>query len=155
MMFELPCSGKESACNARDPGLISGSGRSPGEGNDNPLQYSCLENPTDPCGLQFMGHKESDTTEWLMLYDVYQANTVLKIKCLFIHLIFPQTLWGLSTILILNGEPEAQSDWVTFPRLHSQWEVESAFEPVVWPHRLLSCVFFWPLGCGTYRLDFF
>ena len=47
MMFELPCSGKESACNARDPGLISGSGRSPGEGNDNPLQYSCLENPTD------------------------------------------------------------------------------------------------------------
>ena len=30
-----------------DPGLISGSGRSPGEGNRNPLQYSCLENPID------------------------------------------------------------------------------------------------------------
>ena len=36
--------GKESACNAGDPGLIPGSGRSPGEGNGNPLQYSCLEN---------------------------------------------------------------------------------------------------------------
>ena len=36
---------KESACNERDPGLIPGSGRSPGKGNGNPLQYSCLENP--------------------------------------------------------------------------------------------------------------
>ena len=36
---------KASACNAGDPGLIPGSGRSPGEGNGNPLQYSCLENP--------------------------------------------------------------------------------------------------------------
>ena len=35
---------KESACSAGDPGLILGSGRSPGEGNGNPLQYSCLEN---------------------------------------------------------------------------------------------------------------
>ena len=36
-----------SAYNAGDPGSILGSGRSPGEGNGNPLQYSCLENPTD------------------------------------------------------------------------------------------------------------
>ena len=39
--------GKEAACNAGDPGSIPGSGRSPGEGNGNPLQYSCLENPMD------------------------------------------------------------------------------------------------------------
>ena len=38
---------KASASNARDPGSIPGSGRSPGEGNGNPLQYSCLENPMD------------------------------------------------------------------------------------------------------------
>ena len=38
---------KASACNVRDQGLIPGSGRSPGEGNGNPLQYSCLENPMD------------------------------------------------------------------------------------------------------------
>ena len=39
--------GKESACNAGDPGSIPGLGRSPGEGNGNPLQYSYLENPMD------------------------------------------------------------------------------------------------------------
>ena len=38
---------KESACNAGDPGSIPGLGRSPGEGNGYPLQYSCLENPMD------------------------------------------------------------------------------------------------------------
>ena len=37
--------GKASASNADDPGSIPGSGSSPGEGNGNPLQYSCLENP--------------------------------------------------------------------------------------------------------------
>ena len=52
--------GKESAYNAGDPGdagLIPGSGRSPAEGNSNPLQYSCLENPwtEEPGGLQFIG----------------------------------------------------------------------------------------------------
>ena len=39
--------GKESACNVGDPGSISGSGRSPGEGNGNTLRYSCVENPVD------------------------------------------------------------------------------------------------------------
>ena len=39
--------GKASACNAGDPGSIPGSGRSPGEGNGNPLQHSCLENRMD------------------------------------------------------------------------------------------------------------
>ena len=39
--------GKASACNAGDLGSIPRSGRSPGEGNDNPLQHSCLENPMD------------------------------------------------------------------------------------------------------------
>ena len=38
---------KASACNAGDLGSILGSGRSPGEGNGNPLQYSCVENPMD------------------------------------------------------------------------------------------------------------
>ena len=43
--------GKESACNAGDPGSIPGSGRSPGEGNGLPLQYSCLESPHGQRGL--------------------------------------------------------------------------------------------------------
>ena len=46
---ELPggSDGKASAYNVGDPGSIPGSGRSPGEGNGNPFQYSCLENPMD------------------------------------------------------------------------------------------------------------
>ena len=53
--------GKESACNAGDTGSIPGLGRSPGEGNGNPLQYSCLKNPMEifhgeePDGLQSVG----------------------------------------------------------------------------------------------------
>ena len=39
--------GKESTCKAGDMGLIPGQGSPPGGGNGNPLQYSCLENPTD------------------------------------------------------------------------------------------------------------
>ena len=47
MDFPGGSDGKESAYNAGDPGYIPGWGRSPGEGNANPLQYSCLENPMD------------------------------------------------------------------------------------------------------------
>ena len=45
--FSCGSAGKESACNAGDLGSIHGLERSPGEGNGNPLQYSCLENPMD------------------------------------------------------------------------------------------------------------
>ena len=51
------------AGDARDSVLIPGLGRSPGEGNGNPLQYSCLENPMDGgtwCATGSWGHKESD-----------------------------------------------------------------------------------------------
>ena len=54
--------GKASVCNVGDPGLSPGSGSSPGEGNANPLQYSCLE---DPMGYNPWGRKDSDTTERL------------------------------------------------------------------------------------------
>ena len=47
MGFPGSSEGKASACNARDLGSIPGWGRSPGEGNGTPLQYSCLENPMD------------------------------------------------------------------------------------------------------------
>ena len=45
-----------STCNAGDPGLIPGSGRSPEERNSNPLQYSCLENSMDRGAWQFIVH---------------------------------------------------------------------------------------------------
>ena len=47
MGFPSASDGKESACNAGDPGSIPESGRSPGEGNGYPLKYSCLENSMD------------------------------------------------------------------------------------------------------------
>ena len=64
-MKELPrlLSGKESACHAGALSLITESGRSPGEGNGNPLWYSCLGNPMDrgawgysPWGHRRVGH---------------------------------------------------------------------------------------------------
>ena len=61
---------KASARNAGDPGSILGSGRSPGEGNGNPLQYPCLENSTD----RLWGHKELDTTERLAHTTVYKKK---------------------------------------------------------------------------------
>ena len=56
--------GKESTCNAGDQGLIPKSGRSPGEGNGNPLQYFGLENPMDRGAWRATVHvvSESDTT---------------------------------------------------------------------------------------------
>ena len=48
--------GEESACSAGDPGSIPGSGRSPGEGNGNSLQYSCLESSMDREALRAIVH---------------------------------------------------------------------------------------------------
>ena len=59
VMLSLIClmvEGKESACNAGDPGSIPGWGRAPGEGNGYPLQYSCLENLIDRAAWQFAVH---------------------------------------------------------------------------------------------------
>ena len=72
---------KESACNAGDTGdmgLISGSGRSPDRENDNPLQYSCLENSMNRGTWRATvqkGHKELDTTQQLNNNkDFYQGR---------------------------------------------------------------------------------
>ena len=58
--------GKESACNAGDPGLIPGSGGSSGEGNNNPRHYSCLENPMDRGAW------------WAIVHGVTQSRTHLS-----------------------------------------------------------------------------
>ena len=66
---------KESACSTGDLGLISGLGRSPGGGNGNPLQYSCLKNPhkqRSVTGYSPWGHKELDTTERLCFFLKYK-----------------------------------------------------------------------------------
>ena len=74
MGFPSGSYGKESAYSAGDPGLIPGLWGSPGKGNGNPLQYSCLENPMDreawwaiqSMGLQRVGHDRA-TNKWTFL----------------------------------------------------------------------------------------
>ena len=63
---------KASAYNAGDLGSIPGSGRSPGEGHGNPLQYSCLENPEELGGLQSTGSQRQKSSisrilEWVAM----------------------------------------------------------------------------------------
>ena len=86
--YGLPGSsaGKESVCNAEDLGLSPGSGRSPGEGNGNPLQYPCLENPhgqRNLAGYSPWGHKGWDTTKRL---STAQHNLLGKTAGKFIQL---------------------------------------------------------------------
>ena len=71
--------GKEYACNARELGSIPVLGRSPGGGQDDPLQYSCLENlhgERNPAGYSPWGCKESDTTEHI--YTVRHTGRIYR-----------------------------------------------------------------------------
>ena len=69
MDFRGSSDGKASAYNAGDPASIPGSGRSPGEGNSNPLQYSCLENPMDRGAW------------WATIHGVAKSRTRLSDLC--------------------------------------------------------------------------
>ena len=64
IFFPSGSDGKESACNVGEPGSIPGSGRSPGEGNGYPLQYSCLGNLTDRGAWQATVHRFTERQNW-------------------------------------------------------------------------------------------
>ena len=68
---------KASACNAGDLGSIPGSGRSPGEGNGNPLQYSCLENPMDRGAWQAIVHGVPKSRTRLSDYHSFLEHTLI------------------------------------------------------------------------------
>ena len=78
---------KESACSAGDSGSIPGSGRSPGEGLSNPLQYSCLENPMDRGAW------------WATVHGVTQSWTWLSNQYFLLYLLFSLDYIFLSLII--------------------------------------------------------
>ena len=100
----FPCGsvGKESACNAGDLGSVPGLGRSPGEGNSYPLQYSGLENSM---GLYSpWSRKELDTTEWLSLHLMvsYKVKHILTRKSYVSHFyVVTKEHWELMATLKL------------------------------------------------------
>ena len=69
--------GKESACNAEDPSSILGSGRSPAEGNGNPLQYSCLGNPMDRGAWWATVHGVSKSILAMESYSAFKRKEIL------------------------------------------------------------------------------
>ena len=100
--------GKESACKAGDPGLISVLGRPPGEGNDNPLQYSCLENPMDRGTWQATVHVVAKVEHNLATKPNQQCANILYIQlCLTLCDPMDYTAHGILQARILK--------WVAFP----------------------------------------
>ena len=90
--------GSDAACNVGDPGSIPRSGRSPGEGNGNPLQYSCLENPMDRGGwwATVRGVAELDTTEHLPPHFTFSYLNKSEMRmCFGIAIDQPQFLHNL------------------------------------------------------------
>ena len=87
--------GKASVYNAEGLGSIPGSGRFPGEGNGNQLQYSCLENPMDIGPWCPWGRKESDTTERLhFTLCLFISYCVVWVLCIF-WILTPSQIYSL------------------------------------------------------------
>ena len=103
---------KESACSSGDPGSIPGLGRSPGEGNGDPLQYPCLENLMDrgawglqSMGLQRIGYNSAINTYLLTYLSEFPITS-------------PTHLWGV------RNPQRVPSLWLleqSFPKSHRHW----------------------------------
>ena len=87
---------------ARDLGLISGSGRFPGEGNGNPLQYSCLENPMDSGARGAIVHKVAKRQTWLS-DSMPSPSVMLLFLCLLILNLNPVLKFSLTLFLPLKS----------------------------------------------------
>ena len=116
MGFPSNSVGKESACNAEEPGSIPGTERSPGEGNGNPLQYSCLGNSMDRGhgGLQSMGFQRFRHNCATFTFHIYinffffffiLSELVLVCQLFLLHLshIFSMTLSQFPIFKIWTG----------------------------------------------------
>ena len=158
---------KESACNARDLGLIPGLGRSPGEGNGNPLQCSCLENPMDR-GVWWAtvhGVSKSRTTEllagasvwFLQSWGARHSTSLLCAKCSVYRDIYSSLpFWSfilLSPVLFKEQWPETWRNTVVKRSHRRQWssrELTQFCQPLK-PHAF-RCVGA-PLGLFHWRSE--
>ena len=130
-------SGKESACNAGDPGSIPGSRRSSGEGNGNPLQYSPWENPHGQrslAGYSPRGRKESDTTEQLSTAHLLLVSSV-TLKSLLTQLQVPYMLNG-DNIFVKTKENTTHKARSTAPARHIILVQSLSHVDSLWPHGL-------------------
>ena len=139
MVKNLPAN----AGDVRDVGLIPGSGRSPGGGHGNPLQYFCLENPTDRgtwqaivCGVAIVGHNLA-TKLLLLLYHeknmTLYSNTIDIIK----------TLQNMDSFTIINDAPQPEytlSFETVTTEMHADKKIGAAapqfFTDNTWPENL-------------------
>ena len=119
--------GKESACNEGDLGSIPGSGRSPGGGHGNPLQYSCLENPMD-------------RGAWRATVHGVEKNWTPLITHTSLCLTSSGLLWGRERDLFpLPSGPKGQKE--DHLAGNTRWVVGETFGPrigvaVMWGHEL-------------------
>ena len=91
-----------SACNVGDLVSIPGSGRSPGEGNGNPLQYSCLGNPwtEEPGGLQSMGSQRvGHEHSFMCLLAISMSSSVQCFFMSFLYFLIVLLLWSFESSL--------------------------------------------------------
>ena len=149
-------SGGESACKAGDSGSIAGLGRSPREGNGNPLQYSCLENPRHrgvwwatytPCGRE-----EFDTTECVCAYTHTHTHpkctSILVTKYIFLighNITAAKSLQSCPTLCDpIDGSPPGSPvlgilqartlEWVAIAFSNAwKWKVKGKLLSRVWP----------------------
>ena len=135
---------KESACSAGDLGSIPGSGRSPGEGNGNPLQYSYLENPTDrgDWWTSVHGDTKSVMAEWLTLSHSCTHMSWTRDKApknwSFWLLVLEKTLESPPDCKEIKPvHPKGNQPWISTGRTDAEAEA-----PILWPHDVKS----WLIG---------
>ena len=130
---------EESACSAEDTGSVSRSGRSPGKGNGNPLQYSCLENSMEGGAWQAADHgscKESKVTEhtriqmpsWLGIMfkpEDFQGQQVSLCLSFKIRKYFPESFSKYPSI---SCQPESICLW--FNTWKGEWDHQDWLKPI-------------------------
>ena len=140
-------SSKESVCNARDSrdlGLISGSGRSPGGRQGNPLQYFCLENPTDRGAWWAIVHEVSKSQTRLKQLST-ACNTGLGIRETWVS--------GLNSGSALTHIPHLENEEI-FPSLHSYFRSCVWFRYMIYTVNTPPLPSFLPLTLSSFFLLF-